>query len=180
VFRGLVLAKYLGISIKLCQVRRPETKAKVERVIRYVKENFWPGVRFACLDDLNSQVLIWCKERDYIESRTTGLKPIDAFSKEAPLLKELPNSDEVNKFFLRERKVTHDGFVSVFGPSYELPSRFARNTVRVLPIDGTQPAFDINGELIDTHDLVFKSRRSVFLSSDQKAKLPPTRIGPSL
>ncbi len=58
------LANFLGISIKLCRVRRRETKGKVERGIRYAKENFWPARTFSDLADLNQQALIWCNEAD--------------------------------------------------------------------------------------------------------------------
>ena len=55
-------ARYLGISIKLARVRRPETKGKVERSIRTIKEGFWPGRTFGALADLNGQALSWCDQ----------------------------------------------------------------------------------------------------------------------
>ena len=30
----------------MCHIRSPQTKGKVERLVRYVKENFLPGRRF--------------------------------------------------------------------------------------------------------------------------------------
>jgi transposase len=44
------LANFLGIAITLCRLRRPQTKGKVERGIRYAKENFWPARTFSDLD----------------------------------------------------------------------------------------------------------------------------------
>lgn len=38
---------------KGCRVRAPQTKGKVERLVRYVKENFFPGRSFVDLEDLN-------------------------------------------------------------------------------------------------------------------------------
>jgi transposase len=47
----------IGFTPKVCRVRSPQTKGKVERLVRYVKENFLPGRRFEDLDDLNRQVV---------------------------------------------------------------------------------------------------------------------------
>jgi transposase len=68
------LARFLRISIRLCRVRRPETKGKVERHIRYVKEHFWPGRVFTDLTDLNAQAQTWCDERDLRLHPSIGLR----------------------------------------------------------------------------------------------------------
>ena len=91
------LARYLGISIKLCQVRRPETKGKVERHIRYVKENFWPGRVFQDLFDLNIQVQDWCSEERPSTSGKFGRTPQGAFEDERLNLKPLPPREELRK-----------------------------------------------------------------------------------
>lgn len=52
-------AAEIGFVPKVCQVRRPQTKGKVERLVRYVKENFFPGHSFIDLEDLNRQALEW-------------------------------------------------------------------------------------------------------------------------
>ena len=43
----------MGFKPSTCKVRRPQTKGKVERSVRYLKENFLPGRRFTDLYDLN-------------------------------------------------------------------------------------------------------------------------------
>ncbi|PMZ49137.1 IS21 family transposase, partial [Pseudomonas sp. FW306-2-11AC] len=45
----------MGFVPKVCRVRMPQTKGKVERLVRYVKENFFPGRSFTDLEDLNQQ-----------------------------------------------------------------------------------------------------------------------------
>ncbi|WAH37502.1 hypothetical protein [Alicyclobacillus dauci] len=51
----------VGLTPKLCRVRRPQTKGKVERAVRFVKENFWVAPQFTNLADLNRQALAWCQ-----------------------------------------------------------------------------------------------------------------------
>jgi transposase len=41
-------------------VARGNEKGRVERAIRYVRENFFAARKFADLDDLNAQAAIWC------------------------------------------------------------------------------------------------------------------------
>lgn len=44
---------------KVCNIRRPQTKGKVERLVYYVKDNFFPGRSVMDLEDLNCQALAW-------------------------------------------------------------------------------------------------------------------------
>ena len=64
-------AAEMGFVPKVCQVKRPQTKGKVERLVRYVKENFFPGRSFSDLEDLNRQALEWCRKVDSKPHGTT-------------------------------------------------------------------------------------------------------------
>ncbi len=50
----------VGFSTKLCRPRHPFTKGKVERLVRYVKENFLCARTFGDLTDLNYEAERWC------------------------------------------------------------------------------------------------------------------------
>lgn len=171
-------ARYLGISIKLCRVRRPETKGKVERHIRYVKENFWPERTFVDLADLNCQALSWCKEQNKRLHPGIGRTPLDALAEESRHLKPLPAPAELERFYCRVRKVSLDGLVSFGGIFYGVPISFATQAVTVIPRQRIIDIYDRNGELIATHQLGFKIRSIVFLPGQyqkmegQEAHLP--------
>ena len=51
-------------NTKLCKPRHPFTKGKVERLIRFVKENFLVGRVFRNISDLNEQALTWCNQHN--------------------------------------------------------------------------------------------------------------------
>ena len=53
--RYLDFANYYGFTPRACRPYRAQTKGKVERVIGYVRGNFWPGVHAEGLADLNAQ-----------------------------------------------------------------------------------------------------------------------------
>lgn len=71
----LQFAKDMGFIPKLCRAKRPKTKGKVERLVRYVKENFMPGRRFWDLVDLNLQARSWMQIVNSQVHGTTGEIP---------------------------------------------------------------------------------------------------------
>lgn len=170
------LFRFLGVSIKLCRVRRPETKGKVERHIRYVKENFWPGRTFVDLVDLNEQALTWCLERDLREHPSLGCSPLEAFEKEKECLGPLPERAELERFERRVRRVSLDSFVSFGGISYGVPFRYVGRLVTVLPRGRTIEIRDQEGEIIATHPLGFKTRSLVYLSDQYKGLTAKTAV----
>lgn len=70
----------MGFLPKVCRVRNPQTKGKVERLVRYVKENFFPGRKFTDLEDLNRQALLWCQAVDSKPHGNPMGQPFDGFS----------------------------------------------------------------------------------------------------
>lgn len=46
--------KTIGFGTKLAKVEHPWSKGSVERLVRYVKDNFIPGRRFYNISDMNS------------------------------------------------------------------------------------------------------------------------------
>jgi hypothetical protein len=122
-------ASEMGFVPKVCRVRKPQTKGKVERLVNYVKDNFLPGRKFKDLYDLNSQALMWCRKVDSKVHGTTGEIPLEALSKE-PLL-PLPDKAVRDKYRWETRKVTRDGVVSYDGAKYGIPWQYSGRDVRV-------------------------------------------------
>src|SRR5881398_2506165 len=75
-------------------VARGNEKGRVERAIRYVRDNFFAARIFADLDDLNVQAEIWCHGMA-ADRRCPGqdtLSVREAFAAEAPRLLALPDN----------------------------------------------------------------------------------------
>ena len=118
-FQELVSA--LGITPRICKPYTPQTKGKVERSVSVVKHDFWPGVRFSDLDDLNRQARAWCDQLNGRLHRTTHRRPLELLAAEG--LRPLPAGWSWERFLAEERKVSWDGYVSYDGVLYGLPSR---------------------------------------------------------
>ena len=119
----------IGLTPKVCKARRPQTKGKVERAVRFVKENFWPGRVFSDMADLNRQAVAWCLRADERIHGTTGERPCDLLKQENLL--PLPSPDRLAKFLREERKVSMDGFVSFDGVKYGVPWQYSGRMVTV-------------------------------------------------
>jgi transposase len=79
----LRFAAHWGFRIRACRPYRAQTKGKVERPIRYVRQSFLYGRAFADDADLNAQALAWL---DQVANRrvhgTTGDVPRERFERD--------------------------------------------------------------------------------------------------
>jgi transposase len=70
-------AQYRGLKLHFCRKSDPESKGKIENVIKYIKYNFLRGRIFVNIDTLNGQGMAWL-------SRTANAKVHSATKKDTP------------------------------------------------------------------------------------------------
>jgi transposase len=79
----LRFAAHWGFRIRACRPYRAQTKGKVERPIRYVRQSFLYGRAFAGDADLNAQTLHWLATVANVRTHgTTGEPPVTRFERE--------------------------------------------------------------------------------------------------
>lgn len=119
----LAYARSRGFAVRACNRASGHEKGRVERPIRFIRDRFWPGRRFASLLDLNRQATEW--RDDFANNRiheVTGKVPALVFKhEEQPLLKPLPDTP-----------FETDDIESV-GVTKQFRVRFDRNTYSVPP-----------------------------------------------
>lgn len=109
-----------GIVLKTCRPYRARTKGKVERAIRYLKDNFIKGREFTDLTDLQVKGTHW--QEEVANKRihdTTRARPIDLFREE-----KLVPLGSAPRYFVsqrHDRTVSAEGFVHVSGSRYSVP-----------------------------------------------------------
>lgn len=113
-------------------VARGNEKGRVERAIRYVRDNFWPARQWTDLDDLNRQAEAWCDDwsmdRPCPEDRSISVR--QAFAQEQPLLLALPD----NPYPTEERLEVSIGktpYARFERNDYSIPHTHVRQTVTV-------------------------------------------------
>lgn len=125
----------MGFETVLCKARHPWTKGAVERLVRFVKENFIQGRSFMNVTDLNEQALKWCHKENSRMQKGLGFVPEDEHGRE--VLKMLPDDGAVLPFLAPERSITLDGFVFYEGRRYGVPFSYIGRKVRVMRSGGT-------------------------------------------
>lgn len=151
----------MGFTPKVCRVRSPQTKGKVERLVHYVKDNFFPGRYFENLGDLNRQAIDWCRSVDRKTHGTTGTVPMLELRNEKLLA--LPPQAVLGKYRWETRVVTREGLVSFDGIRYGVPWQYSGKEVRVRLCDGNVEIY--LGEVqIAKHEAKYSGGRIVWLT----------------
>ena len=82
----LRFAAHWGFMPRSCRPYRAQTKGKVERPIRYLRENFFYGRTFVNDADLNEQAGRWLDGTANVRLHgTTGERPVDRFERDERL-----------------------------------------------------------------------------------------------
>ena len=127
----LDLARHYGFQPRACRPYRPKTKGKVERPFRYIREDFFLGGSFRNLDDLNIQLRCWLDTVANPRVHATTQRVVnEAFAEEKPALKPLPIAP-YRAVLKLERRLSHEGMVSVGGNLYSVPDTTRRRVLDV-------------------------------------------------
>lgn len=163
----------IGFETRLCKPRHPFTKGAVERLVRYVKDNFIAGLVFTEITDLNYQAAKWCDRVDGTYHRAVDCVPSDKHAalcmKRAGVLEDTP---ELAFYLCPERIISFDGFVSYEGRRFGVPYWYAGKTCRIRR-DGyvLEIYADDMSRLLTTHDVTWGRRDS--WCRDQYASVQP-------
>lgn len=122
----------IGFKTKLCKVAHPFTKGKVERLVRFVKENFMAGRVFGNVTDLNYEALKWCNDQNGRYHRAVDCVPHDKHLAECQKTAgTLTMTHDVMKYLCPLRKISFDGFVNYEGRRYGVPYWYTKKLCRV-------------------------------------------------
>ena len=152
----------LDFKTKLCKPRHPYTKGKVERLVRFVKENFLEGRVFLNITDMNRQAREWCDKQNSIYHRAVNGVSLDIHRQEcASRLKPLEDNPEIRQYLCPLRKISFDGFVNYEGRRFGVPYYYTRKQVRILRSDNKLYIYsDGLGQLLLEHDVTWSKHDS--------------------
>jgi transposase len=163
----------IGFSTKLCKPRHPFTKGCVERLIRFVKENFVVGRIFTELTDLNYEAIRWCNNQNNVYHRAVDCVPAQ---KHAELCMQrasvLEETIELSYYLCPERKISFDGFINYEGRRFGVPYWYLQKTCRVKRDGYVLYIYDVSmTKVLTTHDVTW-SRRDSFCKDQYAASQP--------
>ncbi len=164
-------AQHYGYLPKACRAYRPETKGKVERPFRYIREDFFLGGVFRDLDDLNAQFDRWLGNvANPRVHASTGRVVNEAFAEEKLTLQLLPLIP-FGAVLKLERRISHDGMVSVGGNYYSVPDATRRRVVEVHNLADEIQIFE-DDRLIARHPLLEGRRQRSLLDEHRRQSRP--------
>lgn len=130
--RFLDLAAYYGFSPRACRPYRAQTKGKDERMVGYLKGNFF--VRYRAFDSwphLNQLAERWlADEADQRLHGTVKEVVAERFARELPALGSLPRQ-RYDTSYQELRRVASDSYIDVWGNRYSVPAALVAQTVTV-------------------------------------------------
>jgi len=152
--RALIdFARHHGFQPKACRPYRAKTKGKVERPFRYIREDFFLARSFRNLDDLNGQLAHWLATVANPRVHATTQRVVnEAFAEEKLMLQPLPMVP-FRAVLKLERRVSHEGMVSVGGNLYSVPDATRNRVVEVHTLADEIRIFEA-GTLIATHPVL--------------------------
>ena len=172
----VALLNHYGVVPRTCRPYRAKTKGKIERPFRYIRQDFFLARTFRNIDDLNAQFDDW--RREVANPRvhaTTGRVVDEAFAEEADHLQPLPGIP-YSAVLTVERRVSHEGMVSVDGNHYSVPDTTRKRVVEVQNHTHEIRIFE-DGRLIASHPVLEgRNQRRV---DPAHRKAPPPRGRPA-
>jgi hypothetical protein len=148
----LALATHYGFQPKACRPYRAKTKGKVERPFSYIRQDFFLARSFRNLHDLNAQLRDWLDTVANVRLHGTTQRIVsEAFAAEREELQALP-AGPFDALLKLERRVSHDGLVSIGGNYYSVPDR-TRRVVEVHQLPDQLRILD-EGRLVASHPIL--------------------------
>lgn len=147
----LELMGHFRVEPYACQVRRAQTKGKVERFFYVLEQHCLKGRVFADLLDLQAQSDGFVDREHDRANRRLGETPRARFAREKEALTPLPQRWYTDG--LRQvRRISRDGYVSVDHVEYSVPPAYPGREVWIAPSRGAWvPVYGADGAWLCTH-----------------------------
>jgi transposase len=171
----LDFAHYYGFTPRPCQPYRAQTKGKVESGVKYVRGNFWVGLTFTDLTDLNAQARSWLDSVANLRVHgTTGIPPFTRLGDEG--LRSLVGTPDYDTSVVGYRYSSADCFVSYDGNHYSVPVAVVHQRLLVRETEHEELIINsADGGELARHRLVSGANQRVIVSAHYAAIATRTR-----
>jgi transposase len=153
-------AQSRGFVVDAARIRTPTDKPRVERVVGYVRSNFFNGETFVDLCDIRHRAERWCTETAGMRVHgTTCTRPLEAFRAEEHQLLRAAPTEAFDMPVWSSPKVHRDFHVEVARAIYSAPHPLLGQRVRARA-DATCVKLYFRGELVRVHPRKAPGQRS--------------------
>jgi transposase len=144
-------ALHYGFKPEVAPAHAAWVKGKIERPYSFIREGFWRGYGFICLETANRDLLAWLSKKDERVHGTTHEKVTERFYRERPHLNVLP-PQAFDTSYRIYRKVYKDCTIRFEGNSYVVPHTLVGEQIILRVKDRTMRIF-YNDRLVVTYDI---------------------------
>jgi transposase len=139
----LGFALHYGFKPEVAPAYAAWVKGKVERPYSFIREGFWRGYSYVCLETANRDLLSWLQRKDERVHGTVHEVVSKRFAREKPHLNPLPRKAFDTSYRIY-RKVYKDCTVRFESNSFVVPHRLVGKQVVLRVKDRTMRIFDDN------------------------------------
>jgi len=165
----VAFAKHYSFAPRACKAYRAKTKGKVERPFRYIRQDFFLARQFLNLADLNRQLRDWLDTVANVRVHGTTQRVVaQHFAEERPALQPLP-AGVFNGVIRLERRVSHEGLISVGGNYYSVPDRARRRVLEVHSLAHEIRIYE-DGELLAVHPVLDGRKQTSLLAGHRQVQ----------
>lgn len=149
--------KEMNLNMYVCKKADPESKGKVENLVKYVKYNFFNVRDFSDIETAKDRLSTWLFRRANGKiSQATKRIPAELIIEERKALRPLKNSI-YRKYSLIDReprKVDDNSYILYASSSYSVPVKYRNMKVEIYTANGNILIFDrITGNQIAEHEI---------------------------
>ena len=168
-------AKSRKFKLHFCRKADPQSKGKIENVIRYIKGNFLYNRKFYDIDQLNDQAVAWlARTANYMHHNITQQRPCDVFEIEKEyLIPYVPIAPQPESKITYTVRKTNE--ISYRGNFYSLPSgtyKDANSKVEVVIIkrdDGEWlDIYNTAGQQICSHKISYEKGKRIINTNHRR------------
>lgn len=161
----LDFATYYSFTPRACQPYRAQTKGKVESGVKYVRGNFWVGLSYVDLADLNHKARHWLDTVANVRVHgTTGEVPFTRLPLER--LMSLAGKPDYDTSLVGYRHSSSDCLISYEGNLYSVPQAYARTRLLVRHTEAEELVIEgPDGQELVRHQLAAGSGQRIIIPS---------------
>jgi transposase len=156
-------------QLHFCRKSDPQSKGKVENVVKYVKNNFLYGRSWVDLETLQAQAMAWLQRTgNALPHSTTRKIPLEEWQNEQPHLRPWVSVKILPSYILRI--VRKDNTLAYLGNFYSVPQgtfRTKDTTVMIWPREDELHIHDMDGVFLCKHAIA-QSKGNTLINSDHK------------
>jgi transposase len=161
-------------EVVFCRKADPESKGKVENVVKYVKHNFLKGRVFSTIESLQEDALLWLKRTGNAKVHgTTKRIPAEEWAKEKNYLLAYTSTPQKPFLKLPFYPVRKDNTVLYRSNYYSVPIGTYQGTGTNILLEEKQSKllfYTENNELLTTHELLLDTGRIVRNNDHKREK----------